>query len=97
MTMPEGNLHEYAVQAEANLEKLATGLAQAGASPETVKAVEQMAEVTREIVKALGKGQEQTGDEEPSAPPEEEAQPTSIDQAAAETSQAMQASAAKRK
>lgn len=92
--MPEGNLHEYAVQAEQNLEKLATGLAQAGASPETIKAVEQMADVTREIVKALGKGQEQTADEEP--PAEEEA-PSSFDQAAAETSQAMQESAAKRK
>lgn len=92
--MPEGNLHEYAVQAEQNLEKLATGLAQAGASPETIKAVEQMADVTREIVKALGKGQEQTADEEPSA---EEAAPSSFDQAAAETSQAMQESAAQRK
>jgi hypothetical protein len=91
--MPEGNLHEYAVQAEGNLEKLATGLAQAGASPETVKAVEQMADVTRQIVAALGKGQEETGDEEP---PAEQEQPRTMDQAANETSQMMQDSAAKR-
>jgi hypothetical protein len=91
--MPEGNLHEYAVQAEANLEKLATGLSQAGASPETVKAVTQMADVTRQIVTALGKGQEATGDEEP---PAEQEQPRTMDQAASETSQMMQASAAKR-
>lgn len=93
--MPDGNLHEYAVGAEQNAEKLATGLAQAGASPETVKVVEQCADVFRQIVKALGKGQEQTGDEEP--PAEESAQPASFDQAAAETSQAMQKSAAERK
>lgn len=93
--MPDGNLHEYAVEAQDNLEKLATGLAQAGASPETVDAVEQMAAVTKEIVKALGKGQETTADEEPAEPAEESA-PSSFDQAAAETSQAMQASASKR-
>lgn len=91
--MPDGNLHEYAVDAEQNAEKLATGLAQAGASPETVKVVEQCADVFRQVVKALGKGQEQTGDEEPA----EQEQPESFDQAAAETSQAMQDSAAKRK
>jgi len=94
--MPDGNLHEYATEAYDNLEKLATGLAQEGASPETVQAVEQMAAVTKEIVKALGKGQESTGDEEPPES-EEGAQPQSFDQAAAETSQAMQASAAERK
>ncbi len=87
------SLHEHAVEAEKHLEALATGLAQAGASPETVDAVKQMADVTREIVKALGKGQESTGDEEP---PEEQAQPSSLDQASAETQQAMSASAEKR-
>lgn len=69
--MPKGNLHEYAVQAEANLEKLATGLAQAGAGEDTVDAVEQMADMARKIVKALGAGQEQTGDEEPAEAEEE--------------------------
>ena len=66
--MPQGNLHEYAVQAEANLEKLATGLAESGADEQSVKVVSQMAEVTRKIVVALGKGQESTGDEEPAEP-----------------------------
>jgi plasmid stabilization system protein ParE len=68
--MPDGNLHEYAVNAEENLEKLATGLAAAGADPAAIKTVERMADVTRKLVKALGKGQEQTGDAEP-PPPEQ--------------------------
>lgn len=66
--MPAGNPHQYAVDAEANLEKLATELAQAGADPGTVKVVTQMADVTRKIVKALGKGQAATGDNEPPEP-----------------------------
>lgn len=74
--MPEGNLHAYAVEAESNLEKLATGLAQAQADPQIVKTVSEMADVTRKIVKALGKGQEQTGDKEPPAPePQPQQQP----------------------
>lgn len=71
-------LHQYAVDAEANLEKLATGLAQAGADQQTVAAVSKMAEVTRKLVKALGKGQEQSGDNQPPAPeqaPSPEQQP----------------------
>lgn len=90
--MPEGNLHEYAVRAEENLEKLATGLAEEGASPQTVEAVSQMADVTRQIVSALGKGQEETGDEEP---PAEESSPKTYDEAAGETQAMMQAAAAK--
>ena len=82
--MPQGNLHEYAVKAEENLEALATGLAQAGADEGTVQAVSQMASVTRKLVKVLGKGQEATGDDE--APEdeeevEEESQPRSFDDA----------------
>lgn len=73
--MPQGNLHEYAVQANANLEKLATGLAQAGTDDQTIKVVSQMADVTRKIVSALGKGQERTGDNQP-APPVDPAAPT---------------------
>lgn len=87
---PASNLHEEAVQADKHLEALATGLGQAGASPDTVKAVTQMAEVVRQIVTALGKGQEQ-GPDEPA--PEEHG---TIDQATAETHQAMQQAAAKR-
>jgi len=68
--MPAGNLHAYAVQAEANLEKLATGLAQAGVDPATVDGVSKMADMVRQLVGALGKGQEQTGDEEPPAQPQ---------------------------
>lgn len=90
--MPEGNLHEYAVQAEANLEKLATGLAQAGAEEEVVTTVSKMAEVTRKVVAALGKGQEQTADNEPPAP-----QPRTMDSATNELHQDMQAAAAARR
>lgn len=78
------NLHEYALAAESNLEKLATGLAQAGVDEGTVGAVTQMADATRKIVKALGKGQEATGDEEapaPEEPAEESAPPQSFDEA----------------
>ena len=65
-------LLETALQAEKNLEKLATGLAEAGAAKEAVDTVSKMADVTRQIVQALGKGQEGTGDQEP---PEDGATP----------------------
>lgn len=94
-------LHEHAVNAEKELEALATGLAQAGAGDGTVKAVTQMAEVCRQIVTALGKGQESQPDEEnpeeEAAPSEEKDQPKSFGQAAGETEQMMAESAAKRK
>lgn len=61
-------LLEVAVDAGSALEQLATGLGQAGADDQTVQAVTQMAETTRKIVKALGKGQETTGDNEPPEP-----------------------------
>ena len=62
------SLHDEALQAEKHLEALATGLAQAGAPEGAVNAVTKMASVTRDIVKSLGKGQEQTGDKQPPAP-----------------------------
>jgi len=62
------SLHEHAVQAENHLEQLATGLAKAGAEDDVLQTVTKMAEVARKIVMALGKGQEETGDEEPPAP-----------------------------
>lgn len=65
--MPQGNLHGYAVDAEKNLEALATGLAQQGMDEATVEAVTKMADMTRELVKALGAGQEETGDDQPAA------------------------------
>lgn len=70
------SLHEHAVEAERHLEALATGLAGAGADEGAIKTVQKMADVTRQLVKALGKGQEESGDDEPPAPeepsPEEE-------------------------
>lgn len=65
------NLHEHAVQAEKHLEALATGLAQAGAPKEAIDTVTKMADVTRKLITALGKGQEETADDEPAAPPVE--------------------------
>lgn len=92
------SLHDHAVQAERHLEQLATGLAQAGAPDDTVKAVSKMAEVTRQIVTALGKGQEQTGDNQPPAPPADQAQQPrqTMDTATAGLQNDMQASAARR-
>lgn len=75
MAATEGSLHDHALQAEKHLEALATGLADAGAGEETVKAVTQMADVVRKIVSALGQGQETTGDAEApegAQPPQEE-------------------------
>lgn len=69
------DLHEVAVSAEGSLEQLATGLGEAGAPPETVEAVTQMADVMREIVKALGAQDEppvegELPPEDPAAAPE---------------------------
>lgn len=87
--MPAGNPLQYAVEAEANLEKLATTLAQMGAPENTVEAVTQMAEVCRKIVQLLGEGQAETADDEPPAPQEEE-RPRSVGQATDELHQDMQ-------
>lgn len=48
-------LHDLALGAEKNLEALATGLAQAHADPQAVKACGQMAEVMRKMVSMMAK------------------------------------------
>src|SRR4051794_12735421 len=68
---PVGSLHEHALQAEKHLEALATGLSAAGADPQSIKGVTQMADVCRKMVSAFGKGQEQTGDKQPAAAPQQ--------------------------
>lgn len=78
------NLHEIAVNAEQSLEALATGLAHAGVDEKTTDAVTQMADVCRKIAKMLGKGQEETADNEPPEPAPQEQQPRSFDQASKE-------------
>ena len=98
-SMVGGSLHDHAVQAEAHLEALATGLAKAGADDATIKAVSQMADVTRRIVKVLGQGQEQTGPQEPPAPqpaPQQPQQPQTMDSATQSLHNDMRASAAQR-
>lgn len=84
------DIHALALEAEKAAESLATALAKEGASDPTVAQITQCADIFRQVVEALGKGQETTGDEEPAG------EPASIDQAAAETQNVMQASAAKR-
>ena len=64
------SVHELAVEANKAAEKLATALAAAGAPEQIVSQVSQSADLYADITKALGKGQEQTGDEE--VPPDEE-------------------------
>lgn len=88
---PADNLHEHAVQAEKHLEQLATGLAQAGADDGTISTVTKMAEVTRKVVMALGKGQAATGDHAPPA-----AQPHTMASATDALHQDAQAAAAQR-
>lgn len=94
--MPAGNPLQYAVEAEKNLEALATEFSRMGADEATVDAVTQMAEVCRKIVKTLGEGQEETGDDEPPAPAEQPApeQPRTVGEATeqlhAETRQSAQ-------
>lgn len=72
---PQGQatLHEHAVAAERHLEQLATGLGQAGADNQVIQTFSKMAEVTRKLVVALGRGQEVSGDAEP--PAEEAVEP----------------------
>ena len=81
------DVHALAVDAERAAEKLATALGQEGASEEVLANVSQCADLFRQVVEALGHGQEEQPDHEPA----------SIDQAAAETHKAMQASASKSK
>lgn len=68
------SLHKHAVDAERALEQLATGLAQAGVDEQVISTFTQFAEVTRQLVHALGAGQEQTADMEP--PADEELAPS---------------------
>lgn len=96
--MPKGDPLTYAVDAERNLEGLATELARMGADEQTVNAVSQMADVTRKIVKALGKGQAETGDQQPPYPEQQpaQAQPRTIGEATSALHSDMQQSAQQR-
>jgi hypothetical protein len=64
------SVHTLANAANTAAERLATALAAAGAPEEVVSQVTASADLFDKITEALGKGQEQTGDEEP-APDEE--------------------------
>lgn len=64
-------LHSVAMAAEKNLEQLATGLGQVGASPDVVKAVTQCAEITRKIATGLAKGGVGGGQQQAQAQPQQ--------------------------
>lgn len=64
------SMHDKAVVIESWVEKLATEMAHAGVDQNTVGVLSKIADVMRRLVSALGKGQEETGDEEPPAPEE---------------------------
>jgi hypothetical protein len=73
--------HDIALSAEKYTEELATTLAHAGVDEKVVKAVTQCADVLRQVVSALGKGQAAPEDQAPAeagaapaqAPPEQPA------------------------
>lgn len=86
--MPAGDPLSYAIAAEENLEKLATELGKLGADEGTLEAVSGWADGVRSIVGVLGKGQQESADDEPAV--QEEAAPANYDEAAAATQQMMQ-------
>lgn len=89
------SLHDHAIQAEKHVEALATGLAKAGASDETVKTITQCADILRQVASALAQGAEHAPNEpEPEGPPEGG---SPYAKPAAETHHAMQQAAAERK
>lgn len=64
MPATSDQLHTNAMEAEKNLEALATGIAGVGASDDDVKAVTQMAHMCRQIAVSLAKG----GTQQPAPP-----------------------------
>lgn len=78
-TDPQSLVHGTAVEANSALEKLATALGQAGADQNTISVVNKMANITKQLVHAVGPkaGQDQ------GAPPEgaPEAQPRTTSEA----------------
>lgn len=72
-------LHKLALDAQGNLEQLATGLAQAHADPGAVKAVSSMASVMRRILTALAKAAQAEQPAATAAPPAQ--QPQTMDTA----------------
>lgn len=75
---PAKKLHDLCLGAEKNLEQLATGLSQAGADPKAVKAVSQMADVCRQLLKGMA---QLAQSEQPAAPVAAAEQPHTMDSA----------------
>lgn len=50
------NLHDLAVDAQTDIQKLATGLAHAGAAPAAVAQLTKMSDILSQVVKALAEG-----------------------------------------
>jgi uncharacterized membrane protein YccC len=62
---PAKKLHDLCLGAEKNLEQLATALSQAGADPGAVKAVSQMADACRGLLKGMAQLAQQEQPPEP--------------------------------
>lgn len=74
MAASTDQLHTFAMNAEHNLEQLATGIATVGADDATIKGISQMAKMCHQIASGLAKGGTQPQDQpDPNAAP---AQPT---------------------
>lgn len=74
---PAKKLHDLCLGAEKNLEQLATALSQAGADPKAVKAVAQMADVCRQLLKGMA----DLAQKEAPPQPQAQAQPHTMDSA----------------
>lgn len=61
------DLHGMAVDAAGLVDKLTTGLTASGVDPGAVDRLSQCGDILRDTAKLLGKGQEQTADDEPAA------------------------------
>lgn len=63
------NLHDLALDAQTDVQKLAVGLAHAGANPNAIQGLQQMAHMLSQIVKALGSGPSLDQGANPQGPP----------------------------
>lgn len=80
MAQPSGdqdprNLHDLALDAQTDVQKLAVGLAHAGANPNAIQGLQQMAHMLSQIVKALGSGPSLDQGANPQGPPPGAPQP----------------------
>lgn len=92
MAATPDQLHTYALNAERNLEQLATGLASVGAQDTAVKAISTMAHSCRQIAAQLAKGgtQDQNAQQPAQPAPDQQGPPRTMDEAAQRMQSRMQ-------